>query len=88
MDIVPCSSYVNRRFGGTYRFHLQGRKSVEQETSEKQVISSSETSANIRTTLCSIPEDATFVTTAVQSWNAAYGDGYSCSKNVTTLEGI
>jgi hypothetical protein len=26
-DIAPCG------FGGTYRLHLQGRKSVEQETS-------------------------------------------------------
>jgi hypothetical protein len=23
-DVVPYSSCVNRRFGGTYRFHLQG----------------------------------------------------------------
>jgi hypothetical protein len=26
-DITPCSPLeVNRRFGGTYRFHLQGRR--------------------------------------------------------------
>jgi hypothetical protein len=25
-DIVQCSSYVNRRFGGTHHFHLQGGK--------------------------------------------------------------
>jgi hypothetical protein len=25
-DVVSCSSCVNRRFGGTYRLHLQGRK--------------------------------------------------------------
>jgi hypothetical protein len=26
-DIMPCSPLkVNRRFGGTYRLHLQGRK--------------------------------------------------------------
>jgi hypothetical protein len=25
-DVVPCRSCVNRRFGGTYRFHLQGTK--------------------------------------------------------------
>jgi hypothetical protein len=28
-DIAPCSSHVKRRFGGTYRFHFQGRKSAE-----------------------------------------------------------
>jgi hypothetical protein len=28
-DIAPCSPYMNRRFGGTYHFHLQGRKSAE-----------------------------------------------------------
>jgi hypothetical protein len=25
-DVAPCSSCVNRRFGGTYRLYLQGRK--------------------------------------------------------------
>jgi hypothetical protein len=32
-DIAPCSPYVNRRFGGTYDLHLQGRGTAEQETS-------------------------------------------------------
>jgi hypothetical protein len=32
-DVAPCSSCVNRRFGGTYRLHLQGRKIHEQGTS-------------------------------------------------------
>jgi hypothetical protein len=34
--LSPCSSYVNRRFGGTCHFHLQGRKSAEQEDSLRQ----------------------------------------------------
>jgi hypothetical protein len=25
-DIAPCSPYMSRRFGGTYRLHLQGPK--------------------------------------------------------------
>jgi hypothetical protein len=25
-DVAPCSSSVNRRFGGTYSLHLQGKK--------------------------------------------------------------
>jgi hypothetical protein len=25
-DVTPCRSCVNRRFGGTYCLHLQGRK--------------------------------------------------------------
>jgi hypothetical protein len=25
-DVAPCKSCVNRRFGGTYRLNLQGRK--------------------------------------------------------------
>jgi hypothetical protein len=25
-DVAPCRSGVNRRFGGTYRLHLQGRR--------------------------------------------------------------
>jgi hypothetical protein len=32
-DIGVCNPYMNRRFGGTYHLHLQGRKSAEQETS-------------------------------------------------------
>jgi hypothetical protein len=36
-DIVPRSPYVNRRFGGKYRFHLQGRKSAEQKARVHQV---------------------------------------------------
>jgi hypothetical protein len=25
-DVAPCRYFVNRRFGGTYRLHLQGRR--------------------------------------------------------------
>jgi hypothetical protein len=25
-DVTPCGSCKNRRFGGTYRIHLQGRR--------------------------------------------------------------
>jgi hypothetical protein len=32
-DVAPCRSCVNRRFGGTYRLHLQGRKISERGTS-------------------------------------------------------
>jgi hypothetical protein len=32
-DVAPCISCVNRRLGGTYRLHLQGRKIVERGTS-------------------------------------------------------
>lgn len=27
-DIAPCGPYVNRRFEGTYRLHIQGRNSA------------------------------------------------------------
>jgi hypothetical protein len=27
-DVAPCRSCVNRRFGGMYRLHLQGGKSL------------------------------------------------------------
>jgi hypothetical protein len=29
-DVTPCRSCMNRRFVGTYRFHLQGRNQREQ----------------------------------------------------------
>jgi hypothetical protein len=32
-DMVPCRSCENRRFGGTYSLHLQGRKICERGTS-------------------------------------------------------
>jgi hypothetical protein len=32
-DVAPCRSCVNRRFGGTHRLHLQGRKISERGTS-------------------------------------------------------
>jgi hypothetical protein len=32
-DVASCSSCVNRRFGGTYCFHIQGRKIRERGTS-------------------------------------------------------
>jgi hypothetical protein len=27
-DVAPCIYGVNRRFGGTYRLHLQGRREI------------------------------------------------------------
>jgi hypothetical protein len=48
----PCNPYVNRRFGGKCHVHVQGGKSVEQETSLQQMarqeLRSSETSVHIR----------------------------------------
>jgi hypothetical protein len=32
-DVAPCTSCVNRRFGGKYRLHLHGRKIRERGTS-------------------------------------------------------
>jgi hypothetical protein len=32
-DVAPCRYCVNRRFGGTYGLHLQGRNIRERETS-------------------------------------------------------
>jgi hypothetical protein len=32
-DVAPCRACMNRRFGRTYRLHLQGRKILEWETS-------------------------------------------------------
>jgi hypothetical protein len=62
-DIALCSPYTNRRLGGIYHLHLQGRNLAEQETNESrclllgwfsflkmEVILSTETSVYIRTT--------------------------------------
>jgi hypothetical protein len=39
-DVAPCRSCVNRRFGGTYRLHLKGRKIRERGTSVRRRLQS------------------------------------------------
>jgi hypothetical protein len=63
-DVAPRRSCVNRRFGGTYRLHLQGRKIRERGTSvgrwlhlKMEAMRSSETSVHTRSTWRHIPED-------------------------------
>jgi hypothetical protein len=70
-DITPCSPLsVNRRFGGTYRLHLQQMLATSFHsgfflklyfsTLKMEAICSSETSVDTqRTTWCYIPEDCT-----------------------------
>jgi hypothetical protein len=61
-DMTPCSPYsCTRRFGGTYRLHLQGRRIVQQ-TSE-QAGSSEMSSTTQWTTRRHIPEDGTLQNT-------------------------
>jgi hypothetical protein len=36
-DVTPYSQYVSKRFKGTYRLHLQGRKVAEHEASIQHV---------------------------------------------------
>jgi hypothetical protein len=43
---MPCSTYMNRRFGGTYRLYLQGRRSDEEEISMELVTRQSEDEGN------------------------------------------
>jgi hypothetical protein len=67
-DITPCSPLsVNRRFGGTYRLHLQGRRIRRARNqcesrwqAELEAMCSSETSVDFqRTEQRYIPEDGT-----------------------------
>jgi hypothetical protein len=37
-DVEPCRYCVNRRLGGTYRLHLQGRKICERGTSVSRLL--------------------------------------------------
>jgi hypothetical protein len=34
-DVAPCRNGVNRRFGGTYRLHLQGRREIIRKSSRE-----------------------------------------------------
>jgi hypothetical protein len=58
-DVAPCGHFVNRRFGGTYRLHLQGRchRSWMAFTRKMEAIRSSETSVDKIPTVRHIPED-------------------------------
>jgi hypothetical protein len=61
-EMTPCGSYKNRRFGGSYRLHLQGaRVRALQSEVESSCIGTdsyeSETSVLIRATRCHSPED-------------------------------
>jgi hypothetical protein len=63
-SIAPCRYCVNRRFGGTYRFHLQGIRnpahanpSFAKYTLKMEAGHSSETSVNTISTRGHIPED-------------------------------
>jgi hypothetical protein len=66
-DVVPCRSCVHRRFGGTYRLHLQdcslqpsahaGSSLTDFFTLTMEAIRSSETSVHTRSTRRHIPED-------------------------------
>jgi hypothetical protein len=38
LDVAPCRYCVNRRFGGTYRLHLQGRKIHQQRISVAPIV--------------------------------------------------
>jgi hypothetical protein len=49
-DVAPCEYRVNRRFGGTYRLHIQGRKVRELGTSvSRLLLSVYDSSQNIYT---------------------------------------
>jgi hypothetical protein len=69
-DVAPCRSCANRRFGGTYRLHLQGvfdwwlnlqppdhagSSFVDFSTLKMEAIRSSETSVHTRSTWSHIP---------------------------------
>jgi hypothetical protein len=61
-DVAPCKSSVNRRFGGMYRLHLQGRKIRKRGIGvrgwlQTAAIRSSKTSVYTRYTRRHIPED-------------------------------
>jgi hypothetical protein len=61
-DVAPCRSSVNRRFGWTYRLHLQppahaGSSLADFSTLKMKAIRSSETSVHTRCIRRHIPED-------------------------------
>jgi hypothetical protein len=37
-DVARCRNGVNRRFGGTYRLHLQGRREIIRKSAREAII--------------------------------------------------
>jgi hypothetical protein len=35
-DVAPCRYCINRRFRGTYRLHLQGRRKIEKKSASEE----------------------------------------------------
>jgi hypothetical protein len=86
-DVAPCTSCVNRRFGGTYRLHLQGRKIRENSLQppadagssiadfsalKMEAIRSSETSVHTICTRRHIPEDEILLYNTLFTMNQNY----------------
>jgi hypothetical protein len=59
-DIAPCSPYVNRRFGGKYPLHLQGKNQPSKKLSSSR-------SENVRTTRRCNPEDGNSIDLSLSS---------------------
>jgi hypothetical protein len=45
-DVAPCRYGVNRRFGGTYRLHLQGRREIIRKSAREASVREEETLHN------------------------------------------
>jgi hypothetical protein len=84
-DMTPCSSFgVNRRFGGTYRLHLQAchlllcwfLAELIYSTPKMEAICSSETSVDTQRTTRIFQKMILFITTAVKTSNptTSYAD--------------
>jgi hypothetical protein len=67
-DVAPCSSGVNRRFGGTYRLHLQGRR----ESIRKSAREASVRDVKGRLHGATSQKTAFFIVTAVKTSNLTY----------------
>jgi hypothetical protein len=93
-DVGPCRSCLNRRFGGTYRLHLQSRKIrraahvgsslADFSTLKMEAIHSSETSVQTRSTRRHIPEDGNLHTIPVFAW----GDWENSRNNKSEYVGV
>jgi hypothetical protein len=58
-DVAPCKYFVNRRFGGTYRLHLQGIRNPRAMNQREQVALSLQLYAHAGSSLVDFlyPED-------------------------------
>jgi hypothetical protein len=90
--VATCRSWVNRRFGGRYRLHLQGRKICERGTSVSRWLLRLHVPPKRRFTqdlhVATSQKTASIIVTAVKTSNLTYSINHPANLSVCVVDGI